>query len=53
MNQATHTLALSGKGTTESTTCSDRGVCDSESGDCKCFKGYTGLACSLQNQLAA
>jgi len=32
--------------------CSDRGVCDSSSGVCKCFKGYTNDDCSIQNTLA-
>jgi hypothetical protein len=32
--------------------CSDRGVCDSSSGICKCFKGYTKDDCSVQNTLA-
>jgi hypothetical protein len=32
--------------------CSDRGVCDSASGVCKCFKGYTNDDCSVQNTLA-
>jgi hypothetical protein len=32
--------------------CSDRGVCDTSSGICKCFKGYTKDDCSVQNTLA-
>jgi len=28
--------------------CSQRGICDTESGDCQCFKGYTGQACETQ-----
>lgn len=32
--------------------CSDRGVCDSSSGICKCFRGYTNDDCSVQNTLA-
>lgn len=28
--------------------CSKRGTCDTETGDCQCFKGYTGQACELQ-----
>jgi len=50
---ATTQLNHYGRGTTESSVCSDRGVCDSEAGDCKCFQGYTGLSCSIQNALAA
>ena len=41
-----------GSGTSESSPCSDRGVCDGESGECACFAGYTGYACNLQNNLA-
>jgi hypothetical protein len=41
-----------GKGTTEATTCSGRGLCDLGSGTCKCFKGYTMDDCSRQNVLA-
>ena len=32
--------------------CSDRGVCDTSSGICQCFTGYTSDDCSLQNTLA-
>ena len=32
--------------------CSNRGLCDSELGFCKCFSGYSGVDCSLQNALA-
>jgi len=32
--------------------CADRGVCDTSSGVCKCFKGYTNDDCSVQNTLA-
>merc|ERR1711871_359992 len=39
-------------GTKESSECSDRGVCDGATGECNCFQGYTGAACSEQNELA-
>merc|ERR1712151_378076 len=29
--------------------CSNRGLCDFESGICNCFSGYTGLRCDQQN----
>jgi len=29
--------------------CSNRGICDVESGVCNCFSGYTGLRCDQQN----
>ena len=32
--------------------CSNRGLCDTEKGVCKCFNGYTGNDCSIQNVLA-
>lgn len=32
--------------------CSNRGLCDNDSGICKCFKGYTGDACQLQSSFA-
>jgi len=41
-----------GKGTTENSVCSGRGLCDTTSGLCKCFKGYTMDNCSRQNALA-
>jgi hypothetical protein len=39
-------------GNKEQSTCSNRGVCDYDSGLCKCFKGYYGGDCSKQNALA-
>jgi len=32
--------------------CSNRGICQEESGLCECFSGYTGDSCSEQNSLA-
>ena len=39
-------------GNKELSTCSNRGVCDYTSGLCKCFKGYYGGDCSMQNALS-
>merc|ERR1711871_273359 len=41
-----------GAGTTEAKSCSGRGLCDDSSGECQCFKGYTGVDCGIQNALA-
>jgi len=32
--------------------CSRRGLCDYETGECQCFSGYTGVACSSQNSIS-
>ncbi len=32
--------------------CSNRGNCDREEGICKCYSGYVGVDCSVQNILA-
>ena len=32
--------------------CSNRGLCDEESGECACFRGYVGDDCSQQSALA-
>jgi hypothetical protein len=60
MNQAAQVYTLTkshlayndGAGTTEAKSCSGRGLCDDSSGECQCFKGYTGVDCSIQNALA-
>jgi len=33
-------------------TCSKRGVCDHATGECKCFAGYGGVACSSQKTIS-
>ena len=32
--------------------CSNRGLCDSSTGICECFTGYTGQDCGIVNSLA-
>lgn len=44
-------LYVEGDGTHENVECGARGLCDTEAGECKCFAGYTGLACGMQNAL--
>jgi len=44
--------ALAVKGSTENAECSNRGICDYQSGACKCFTGFTTEDCSVQNALA-
>lgn len=47
------TLATTGTtGYTYVAECSNRGLCDSETGICECFSGYTGQACDEMNALA-
>ena len=41
-----------GRGNTEKSVCSGRGMCDSASGVCKCFKGYYLDDCSKQHALS-
>lgn len=45
-------FSLYNTGQKEASQCSDRGVCDRDTGLCNCFRGYTGEACELQNSLA-
>jgi len=40
------------RGNEEESKCSNRGVCDHDTGLCKCFKGYSLDDCSQQNALA-
>ncbi|GBG32599.1 Tenascin [Hondaea fermentalgiana] len=49
---ANEDVAQRGDATSEKEECSGRGLCDREEGICRCFKGYTGWACSLQNALS-
>merc|ERR1719262_403726 len=42
-----------GKGTTENTECSHRGLCNHDEGLCECFTGYTHDDCSRQDALNA
>merc|ERR1711907_715691 len=46
-------IHLNYKGTQSSQECSGRGLCGGSSAECQCFKGYTGVACEIQNALAA
>merc|ERR1712054_407615 len=41
------------KGTKEAIPCSGRGLCDSSTGQCQCFRGSAGLACDQQTALEA
>jgi len=46
-------VQLGKEGVNDFPTCSDRGICDEETGECKCFKGYHGQDCSEQHALSA
>ena len=41
------------EGDKEQAVCSNRGLCDYSTGICKCFAGFTGGDCSVQNALAS
>jgi len=45
-------LPIEDKSYTYVAQCSNRGICDSSTGHCTCFAGYTGDDCSVQNALA-
>jgi hypothetical protein len=45
------TVVETRKGTSENYECSRRGNCDSQTGLCGCFAGYTGEDCSVQTVL--
>lgn len=51
IGSTTITVAETTKGTGEAATCSNRGVCDQETGLCTCHSGYTDEACSQQTVL--
>jgi len=45
-------ISVSTTGTKEQVECSNRGRCDGETGECKCFAGHTDEDCSIQSSLA-
>lgn len=45
-------IQIGSNGLNDRPACADRGMCDSSSGECSCFAGYTGPDCSEQNALA-
>lgn len=49
VEEAPKTVAIGNK---EDIECANRGICDTVSGQCKCFSGYYGVACEHQNALA-
>jgi hypothetical protein len=51
-DSASIALYNDGKGTSEMSTCSGRGLCDESTGECACFAGYTDVDCSVQNALS-
>jgi len=46
------TITRDRAGNKEEATCSNRGICDYETGICKCFRGYYDDDCSVQHALA-
>jgi hypothetical protein len=46
-------IYVDGDGTMENVECGDRGICDTDSGLCKCFAGYAGDACQIQKAISA
>lgn len=52
-DDSVHVFLNTGReGSQENAICSNRGICDYESGLCKCFNGFTDDDCSVQNALA-
>jgi hypothetical protein len=45
-------IQLGKEGRNDFSECSDRGLCNVETGECECFKGYKGTDCSIQSALA-
>jgi len=50
--EASRVVVTTAEGNYEEIECSARGNCDTDSGTCACFKGYSGEACQNQNSLA-
>eukprot|EP01029_Cantina_marsupialis_P010281 TRINITY_DN2340_c0_g1_i1.p1 TRINITY_DN2340_c0_g1~~TRINITY_DN2340_c0_g1_i1.p1 ORF type:complete len:416 (-),score=124.06 TRINITY_DN2340_c0_g1_i1:98-1294(-) len=52
-NSVLNTVFTAGTdGTKEAITCSGRGLCDYTTGQCTCFRGYTGVSCDDQSVLS-
>ncbi|KAF0689623.1 Aste57867_18954 [Aphanomyces stellatus] len=49
----TQTAGAFNRPLTELATCSNRGLCNAESGTCTCYAGHKGLACELQEALVS
>jgi hypothetical protein len=50
-SSSAYALTAKAAGTKENEVCSGRGKCDSTSGLCQCFKGFSDDSCSTQNAL--